>query len=62
MPGPLRDDRGTLSPRNPPLFYSIIIQRPLRFAALPVIRRAVLATAAGRVGGDVQLLLHLLFS
>jgi len=26
------------------------------------IRRAVLATAAGRVGGDVQLLLHLLFS
>ena len=26
------------------------------------IRRAVLATAAGRVGCDVQLLLHLLFS
>ena len=26
------------------------------------IRRAVLATAAGRVGADVQLLLHLLFS
>ena len=26
------------------------------------VRRAVLATAAGRVGCDVQLLLHLLFS
>ena len=34
---PVRDVCGTLSPRNPPLFYSSITQRPLRFAALPVI-------------------------
>ena len=34
----VRYNCGTLSPRNPPLFYSSITQRPLRFAALPVIR------------------------
>ena len=39
---PIRSDRRTLSPRNPPLFYSIITQRPLRFAALPVIRHRAL--------------------
>ena len=35
---------------------------PAAVGAAHRIRRAVLATAAGRVGGDVQLFLHLLFS